>query len=90
MKTNAQTGLEALKQLRPLLSEITDWNAQTIHERIFAEIEKTGVKNGYMLWPLRVALSGKAVTPCGGIELAAILGKTETLDRIDAAIEKLS
>ncbi len=90
MKTNAQTGLEALKQLRPLLSEITDWNGQTIHERIFAEIEKTGVKNGYMLWPLRVALSGKAVTPCGGIELAAILGKTETLDRIDAAIEKLS
>ncbi|MBQ7782623.1 MAG: glutamate--tRNA ligase, partial [Oscillospiraceae bacterium] len=56
---------------------------------IFAEIEKQGVKNGFMLWPLRVALSGKALTPGGGIELAAILGKNETIFRVKAAINKL-
>ena len=48
-----------------------------------------GVKNGVILWPLRVAVSGKAYTPGGGIELSAVLGKAETLSRIRTGIEKL-
>ena len=52
--------------------------------------EKLGVKNGVILFPLRVALSGKQFTPGGGIELALVLGKAETLKRIDSAIAKLS
>lgn len=47
------------------------------------------MKNGRILWPLRVAVSGKQFTPGGGVELAEILGKDETLKRIRTGIEKL-
>lgn len=90
MKTNAETGLEALKMILPVLESVEDWNSENVHSALFAEIEKQGVKNGWMLWPLRVALSGKAMTPGGGVELCAVLGKDESVKRIKAAIEKLS
>ena len=57
---------------------------------MFELIAKLEVKNGIILWPLRVAVSGKAFTPGGGIELAEILGKEETIKRVKYAIEKLS
>ena len=56
---------------------------------LFAEIEKLGVKNGWLLYPLRVAVSGKQFTPGGGIELAVVLGREETLARIRASLAKL-
>ncbi len=90
MKTNPETALEALKMILPVLESVEEWNTEKIHEAVFAEIEKQGVKNGWMLYPLRAALSGKALTPGGGIELAAILGKADTIDRISKAIAKLS
>ena len=57
---------------------------------LFALIAEKGVKNGWMLWPLRVAVSGKQFTPGGGVELSAILGKERTLERIRAAIGRLA
>ena len=57
---------------------------------MFELIAKLEVKNGLILWPLRVAVSGKAFTPGGGIELAEILGKEETIKRVKFGIEKLS
>ena len=92
MKTNAETAVPALNSVLPVLDGISeqDWNEENIHAAIFTEIEKQGVKNGWMLWPVRVALSGKALTPGGGIELAAVLGKNESISRIKKALEKLS
>lgn len=90
MKTNAETSLEALKAILPVLEAQEEWNTQSIHESLFALIEKLGVKNGYLLWPLRVAVSGKQFTPGGGIELCDILGKEESVARIKKGIEKLS
>ena len=69
---------------------MADWNQDTIHAALFELIEEMGVKNGWLLYPLRVALSGKQFTPGGGIELCAILGKEESLNRVRAAIKKLS
>ena len=57
---------------------------------MFGLVEKLGVKNGYILWPLRVAVSGKQFTPGGGAEIAELLGKEETLRRVRTGIEKLS
>lgn len=89
MKTNPETAKEALEAMLPVLKELEPFDKDTIHEALFALIEKMQVKNGFMLWPLRVAVSGKQFTPGGGVELAAILGKDETIRRIEIALEKL-
>lgn len=89
MKTNPENSLESLNQVLPVLKELDDWTEEILHNALFALIEKLGVKNGLILWPIRVALSGKAFTPGGGIELAELLGKEESIKRIEFAIEKL-
>ncbi|MEG2144851.1 MAG: glutamate--tRNA ligase family protein, partial [Oscillospiraceae bacterium] len=90
MKTNPQVALDSLKKIKPVLESLENFKAETIHEALFKLIADLEVKNGIILWPLRVAVSGKQFTPGGGIELADILGKAETLKRIDIAIELLS
>lgn len=90
MKTNEENSLESLKEILPVLKAVDEWTEENIHEALFGLIEKLGVKNGIVLWPLRVALSGKSFTPGGGIEICRILGKEESLRRIEAGIEKLS
>ncbi len=90
MKTNEENSLTSLQEILPVLQTVTDWNRDAIHEALFSLIERLGVKNGLILWPLRVAVSGKAFTPGGGIELAEILGKEETLRRLQKGIELLS
>ena len=89
MKTNEENSLVSLKEILPVLENITEWNYDTIHEALFELIAKLEVKNGLILWPLRVAVSGKSFTPGGGVELADILGKEETLERVKKAIELL-
>lgn len=89
MKTNEENSLTSLKEILPVLEGITDWSYDALHEALFALIEKLGVKNGLILWPLRVAVSGKAFTPGGGVELAEILGKDETIARIKHGIALL-
>lgn len=91
MKTNLENSLTALEHLLPALSEIpeADWSLETIHAKAFAVVEALGVKNGVVLWPLRTALSGKQFTPGGGVDLAAILGKSITISRIQDGISRL-
>ena len=90
MKTNEENSLSSLNEILPVLEGLTDWNFDSIHNALFALIEQLEVKNGIILWPLRVAVSGKAFTPGGGIELAEILGKEETIARIKKGINLLS
>ena len=90
MKTNEENSLESLKEILPILEGLSDWSYDALHEALFALIEKLGVKNGLILWPLRVAVSGKAFTPGGGIELAELLGKEDTINRLKTGIELLS
>ncbi len=90
MKTNPENSLEALNEVLPVLEGITDWTKENIHDSLIALVEKLELKNGRILWPVRVAVSGKAFTPGGGVELAYILGKDETINRIKKGIEQLS
>lgn len=90
MKTNAEIALDSLTKTLPVIEGIDSWNAESIHDSVFALIEELGVKNGIILWPLRVAVSGKQFTPGGAIEIAEILGKEETISRIKKGIELLS
>ncbi len=92
MKSSVDTSREYLPQAWGVLGEIEpkDWNEEVIHEKLLGLANSLSVKNGQVLWPVRVALSGKPVSPGGAIELATLLGKEETLARIDFGMEKLS
>ena len=91
MKTDEAVSLESLKAVKPVLEAIedADWNVNSIHDAAFKLIEQLGVKNGVILFPLRVAISGKQFTPGGAFEIAALIGKKDTLSRLDRSIEKL-
>jgi len=91
MKTNADTAKEALSALIPVLEALgeADWTVEKIHEASFTLIAQMQVKNGWMLWPMRIALTGMQFTPGGGIEIAAVLGRTEALRRLKAGLAEL-
>ena len=91
MKTDCDTSLDALERALPVLEAIPQgsWNEQTIHDELSKLIAEMGVKNGYILWPVRVAISGKQFTPGGAIEIADIIGKPDTIARMKRSIEML-
>ena len=89
MKTDEAVSLESLRALLPMLEALSPWDHETLHRAVFGLIEKKGVKSGVILWPLRTALSGKQFTPGGGVELADIFGREESLRRIRKGIELL-
>ena len=89
MKTNEENSLEALNQVLPVLEGLTDWTYDAIHDALIGLAEKLELKNGRIMWPVRTALSGKAVTPGGAVELCHILGRDEALSRIRKGITQL-
>lgn len=90
-KTTPDTARTALSELRGLLAGLpeADWNKDAIFEACKQKAAELEVKNGWLLYPLGIALSGKQRTPGGGTDLAAMLGKPETIARIDAALAAL-
>ena len=90
MKTNEENSLEALKVTLPELAAIEDWTYDAIHDVLIGLAQKLELKNGRIMWPVRTALSGKAVTPGGAVELCHILGKEETLRRMEKGMEQLT
>lgn len=89
MKTTIENSLENLEKVLPLLETIENWELKSIEETVLNFVVTLGVKNGQLLWPMRTALSGKAMTPGGAFELADILGKEESIKRIKFGIEQL-
>ena len=90
MKTTEENSLEALNHVLPALEAITDWTYDAIHDVLMGLAAQLELKNGRILWPVRTALSGKAVTPGGAVELCHILGKDETIRRIKVGMEQLA
>ena len=90
MKTTYEISLTSLKAARKALEELNDWSTEErIHDLLLTLPAQLGMKNGQVLWPVRTAITGKQFTPGGAIEITHILGKEETLRRIDKGIEKL-
>ena len=90
MKTTPEVALTSLKASYELLTNIINWDKETIHDELMNKVKDLGIKNGQLLYPLRVALTNTEFTPGGAIEISYILGKQETLDRIKQAIGALS
>ena len=89
MKTTPESSLEVLKDLLPLLEAQEDYSNDALYQLLTDYVAKKGVKNGYVMWPVRTAVSGKQMTPGGATEIMEILGRDESVARIKAAIEKL-
>ena len=88
-KSDENVAREVLPLLLPVLEGIGEWTEQNIHDTVMAAIPAWGKKNGQVLWPMRIAISGQESTPGGAFEIAYLLGREETLRRIGVALEKL-
>lgn len=90
MKTDASSSLQVLRDVLPLLEAQEDYSNDGLYQTLLRYVEEKGVKNGYVMWPIRTAVSGKQMTPAGATEIMEVLGKEETLRRIRKGIEKLA
>ena len=90
MKTDAQKGLELLKEVLPVLEAQEDYSNDALFETLKAFAGERGYKIGYVMWPIRTAVSGKQNTPGGATEIMEVLQKEESLKRIRSGIRKLS
>lgn len=89
MKTNAETSLDVLKGILPVLEAQEDYSNDALYGCLVDFVKEKGYKNGYVMWPIRTAVSGKQMTPAGATEIMEVIGKEESLTRIKNAIEKL-
>ena len=88
-KSTPESSLTILTEVLPLLQEQESYTNEALYELIGGYIEEKGYKTNHVMWPIRIAVSGKMMTPGGATELMEVLGKEESLSRIRAAIEKL-
>lgn len=89
-KTNPENSLELLTEVYPILEAAEDFSNDGLYAKLVEYVNEKGVKTGFVMWPLRTAVSGKQTTPAGATEIMSVLGKEETLRRIRIGIEKLS
>lgn len=89
MKTSEASSLQVLQEVLPLLEEQTEYTNDALYQMLLGYVEEKGCKNGYVMWPIRTAVSGKQMTPAGATEIMEILGKEETIKRIRIGIDKL-
>lgn len=89
MKTNTETSLSVLKEILPVLESQEDYSNDALYGCLVEFVKEKGYKNGYVMWPVRTAVSGKQMTPAGATEIMEVIGKEESLIRIKNAIEKL-
>ena len=88
-KTTLENSLSSLREILPVLESLEVWTNEGLYEALVALAAKLELKNSVVLWPLRVAVSGKASTPGGATELCALLGKEESIARVKAGIALL-
>ena len=88
-KSDEASSLEVLQKMIPVFEALEAWDDEHILNAMVKLAEETGAKNAKVMWPVRIAAAGKAVTPGGAVEICRILGRGETLRRLRIAVEKL-
>ena len=89
-KTDAEVSRNVLDMVIPVLEALPEWTETALHDTLINMAADNGMKNGTLLWPVRIAMAGKAVTPGGAIEIAMLLGRDEALRRLKLGREKLA
>ncbi|WP_143321585.1 glutamate--tRNA ligase [Clostridium sp. HBUAS56010] len=90
MKTNSETSLSLLQEVLPILESQEDYSNDALYEALSKYVAEKGCKTGFVMWPIRTAVSGKQMTPAGATEIMEVLGKEESLNRIKEGIRLLS
>lgn len=90
MKLTEEKSLELLKEVLPLMEQQEDYSNDALFAALSAFGQEKGYKTGYVMWPIRIAVSGRQTTPAGATEILSVIGKEESVKRIRAAIDKLS
>ena len=88
-KSSLESAKAAIRFILPVLRDIPEWTEEALHDTIMEAIPASGMKNGQVLWPMRIAISGRLNTPGGAFEIAYLLGREETLARLEAAEKHL-
>ena len=88
-KTNSEVSANVLDMVIPTLEALPSWDEESLHSCLIGMAEANGMKNGTLLWPVRIGMAGKAVTPGGAIEIAVLLGREESLRRLNKSRERL-
>ena len=88
-KTDPEVARAMLEAAIPALEGLDGWTTEGIHDALIALAEKLAVKNATLMWPVRIAAAGKAVTPGGAVEICHVLGREETLRRLRLGLDKL-
>lgn len=89
-KTDAEVSGAVLDMVIPALAALPEWTEEALHGALIGMAEANAMKNGTLLWPVRIALAGRAVTPGGAIEIAFLLGRDEALRRLALGRKKLN
>jgi len=89
MKSTLEITKVSIEKVIPKLEDLADWSEESIKSAMFGVVDDLGCKVGQVLWPLRIALSGQQFTPGGAVEIAVIIGKEETLKRLQTVLNKL-
>ena len=89
-KSVPENSLEALQMVIPVFEAMTEWTFDSVHDALINLAAEKELKNGRIMWPVRVAASGKPTTPGGAVEICQILGKEETLRRLRLGVEQLT
>ena len=89
MKTTKESSLEVLKDILPMLEAQEDYSNDALYQLLLSYVAEKEVKNGYVMWPIRTAVSGMQMTPAGATEIMEVLGKEESIKRIKKGIELL-
>ena len=90
MKTDAEIAKVVLLKARKAIAELNEFTFDSVHDALMALVQEMGVKNGQVFWFVRVAISGKESSAGGVMEIAELLGKEETLRRMDYSIDLLN
>lgn len=88
-KTNLENAPVMLKAVTDRLTALESWDKDSIHDCLINLAQELEVKNGTVMWPARIAAAGKKVTPGGAVEILEILGRDESLARLNLGLKKL-
>ena len=89
-KSDKDSAKDILGRVIPLFEALESWEDESILNTMVKLAEQLEAKNAKVMWPVRIAAAGKAVTPGGAVEICRILGKEETLRRLRVGLEKLN